>query len=128
LPAARRSTLFPYTTLFRSRLVDDAGDVQARDLAGLLGGLPLGVVEVGRDGDDGVADRLAEVSLGVLLQLAEDTYGDLLGGVGAVVDLLLPVGAHVALDGGDGAVHVGDGLTLGHFTGEHLSGLAERHH
>src|SRR5699024_4832743 len=34
---------------------------------------------------------------------------------------------HVALDRGDGAVDVGDGLTLGHLTDEHLTGLAERH-
>ena len=45
----------------RGGLVDDAQDVQARDLAGLLGGLALGVVEVCGDGDDGVRDLLAQV-------------------------------------------------------------------
>ncbi len=41
------------------RLVDDTLDVEAGDLTGILGGLTLGVVEVGRDGDDGVGDGLA---------------------------------------------------------------------
>ena len=45
----------------RGRLVDDAQHFEARDLAGLLGGLALGVVEVRGDGDDGLVDRLAEV-------------------------------------------------------------------
>ncbi len=45
----------------RGRLVDDAGDFQTGDLAGVLGGLPLGVVEVGRDRDDGLVDLVAQV-------------------------------------------------------------------
>src|SRR3712207_7615579 len=52
-----RSTLFPYTTLFRSQ------HVETGDLTGLLGGLAFRVVEVRGDGDDGVGDRLAEVLL-----------------------------------------------------------------
>jgi len=43
------------------RLIDDTEDVQARDETGILGGLPLRVVEVCGDGDDGVVDGAAEV-------------------------------------------------------------------
>ena len=42
-------------------LVDDAEHVQARNLTGVLGRLPLRVVEVRRDGDDGLGDAVAEV-------------------------------------------------------------------
>jgi hypothetical protein len=38
----------------RGRLVDDAQHLEAGDLAGVLRRLALGVVEVRRDGDDGL--------------------------------------------------------------------------
>jgi len=106
-------------------LVDDAQDVEAGDLAGVLRGLALGVVEVGGHRDDGVRDGLAEVGLRVCLQLSEDAGADLLRGVVLALDRGGPVGAHVALDRADGVVHVGDGLPLGDLTDQDLAGLRE---
>jgi hypothetical protein len=75
------------------RLVDDSQDVEPGDLAGVLRRLALRVVEVGRDGDHRVGDRLAEVRLGVGLQLLEDHRADLRRGV----VLALRLHAHVAV-------------------------------
>ncbi len=50
-------------------LVDDTEDVEARDGTGILGGLTLVVVEVGRDSDDGLLNLLAKLDLGNLLHL-----------------------------------------------------------
>ena len=56
----------------RGRLVDDAQHFEAGDLAGVLGGLALGVVEVGRNGDDGLLDLLPEIGLRGLLHLLQE--------------------------------------------------------
>ena len=111
----------------RGRLVDDTQNVQACDGAGVLGGLTLSVVEVCRAGDHGVGDRLAEVGFGIALQLHQHLCGNLLRSPLLAVDFNGPVGAHVALDGADGAVDVGHSLTLGNFADEDFTGLAERH-
>ena len=97
----------------RGRLVDDALDVEASDLAGVLRRLTLGVGEVGGNGDDGLGDGLTQIGLGVALELLQDHRADLLRGVALAVDGDLVVGAHLTLDGHDGAVGVRDGLTLG---------------
>jgi hypothetical protein len=116
-------------------LVDDAPDVQAGDLAGVLGGLALGVVEVGRHGDDRVGDLLAQVVLRGPLQLEQDLRADLgcaqrlpvdldarvaaraghdlvRNPLGLFLDLVGPP-THEPLDAVDGPLGVGDGLPLG---------------
>ena len=71
----------------RGRLVDDAQHFKAGDLAGVLGGLALGVVEIGGNGDDGLIDLLAEMGLCGLLHLLQDEGGDLRGRIGLAVGL-----------------------------------------
>ena len=44
--------------------IDDTLHVQTGDPAGVLGGLTLGVGEVGRHGDDRLGDGLAQIGLG----------------------------------------------------------------
>ena len=111
----------------RRRLVDDAQHLEPGDLAGLLGGGALGVVEVGGHGDDGLVDGVAEERLGVPLQLLQDPGGDLLGLVGLAVDVDRPARAHLALDRANGPVGVRDRLALCDLADEHLAGLGERH-
>jgi len=60
----------------RSRLVDDAQDVKSGNLAGVLGGLPLGIVEVGRNRDDRVGHGLTQIVLGGLLHFLQHHGGD----------------------------------------------------
>src|SRR5205085_7429223 len=72
--------------------------------------------------------RLAQVGLGVPLELLQDARGDLLRRVPLAVDLRrLPVGAHVPLDAADGAVDVGDRLVLRRLADEDLAVLGEGH-
>src|SRR5690606_10823572 len=86
------------------RLVDDASHVEAGDFARGLGGVALGVVEVGRHGDDGVGDGFADLGFGVGLELAEDHRGDFLRrvGLGFATGFDLDVG--VAIGRGDDLV------------------------
>ena len=127
----------------RGRLVDDAQHLEPGDLAGVLRGLALRVVEVGRDGDDRLRHLLAEVLLGGVPHLLQD-HGRHLGrrvqlaldrDAGVPVrgldhaegDHLLLFGdlgvlpAHEALDREDGVLRVRHGLALGHLADETLA-------
>ena len=116
-------------------LVDDALDLKPRDLARVLGGLSLAIVEVGGHGYDGLADRFAQIFLRGLLQRLQNDGGDLgrselashglyacipVGagdhGVGHLADLVghFPVlASHETLDRVDGVLGVRHGLSLG---------------
>ena len=91
------------------RLVDDPFDLEAGDLTGVLGGLALAVVEVGRNGDDRPLDLFPEVVLGGLFQLLEDERRDL----GRGVQLAVRLDADVAV------------LGLGHLERDLLDLLAD---
>mmetsp|Transcript_26717 Transcript_26717/g.85792 ORF Transcript_26717/g.85792 Transcript_26717/m.85792 type:complete len:258 (+) Transcript_26717:1574-2347(+) len=129
-------------------LVDDAEHVEAGDGARVLGGLALGVVEVGGHGHHGGVHLLAEEGLSGLLHLGEDHGGHLLGGedlllatgnrhrherLGVLVDdlvrdelgialhlLVRELAADEALHVVDGALGVGGGLVLGGVADEAL--------
>ena len=71
----------------RRRLIDDAQHFEAGDAPGVLGRLALGIVEIGRHGNDRVGHRLAEKRLGRLLHLLEDEGADLARRIGLVARL-----------------------------------------
>ncbi len=112
----------------RRRLVDDALDVQPGDLAGVLGGLALAVREISGNGNHGLRDLFAQICLGVRLQLLKHHGADLLGRICLAVNRHLVAGPHFTLNGADGAVGVGDGLTSGDLTDHTLAGFRKRYH
>src|SRR5206468_2543779 len=102
----------------RGRLVNLTQDVEARDLARILRGLPLIVVEVRRHSDRGLVDRLAGERFRVRLDLPEDHRRDLLGRVILPVDPDLVVGPHLPLDLHDRPIRIQDRLALRWFPDE----------
>ena len=133
----------------RRGLVDDAHHLEAGDLAGLLGGLALRVVEVRGHRDHRARHRLTQVLLGRLLELLEHHRRDLRRRVVLVPDLdadvavgrgndgvgdhlhllahLVEAAAHEALDREHGVLGVRDRLALGDLPDEALARLGERH-
>src|SRR6185369_613546 len=129
----------------RGRLVDDAQYLEAGDLAGILGGLALCVVEIGGNGDDGLFDFLAEMGLGGFLHLLQDEGGNLRRRIGLAVHLdpgiaiaslgdlvgdellvlldggVVVAAADQALDRENGAFGIGDRLALGRLADEALA-------
>ena len=61
----------------RRGLVDDAQHFEAGDLAGVLGGLTLGVVEIGRHRDHGLGDGFTQIAFGGFLHFLQDEGRDL---------------------------------------------------
>ena len=134
----------------RGRLVDDAQDFQAGDLAGVLGRLTLGVVEIGRNGDDRLGDFLTQVTLGVFLELHQDEGRNLLRAVVLAVSLdpgiagrafddvvghhplvlrhdgIVIRAANQALESEQGVGRVGHRLALGRLADQPLTILGER--
>ena len=135
----------------RGRLVDDAQNFEARDLAGVLGGLTLGVVEIGGNGDDRLIDLLAEMGLGRLFHLLQDEGGNLGGRIGLAVDLdpgvavrclrdlvgdkllvlfhrrIVVTTSDQALDREDGLFRIGDRLAFRRLADQPLAVVREGH-
>ena len=132
-----------------SGLVDDSLNINTGDLTSVLGGLPLGVVEVGGDGDDGLGDGSSQMPLSGLLHGGEDKRSNVRGRVrlatafnpgitvvstddrvrdGSLILLgLLRVKTTTdqPLGGKEGTFRVGGSLTLGGDTNQPLTLLGE---
>ena len=62
-------------------------EIETRNLAGVLGRLALGVIEICRNGNDSLLDLLTEIGFGGLLHLLQDEGRNLRGGIGLAFDL-----------------------------------------
>ena len=132
------------------RFVHDAQHFEARDLARVLGGLALRVVEVGRYRHDRLGHWVTEVVFGGLLHFLEnhrrdfgrrvplalhfhrgDVVGAALDRVGHAPQFfrdLRHLAPHEALDGEYGVLRVGHRLTFGDLPHEALAVLAKTDH
>ena len=107
-------------------LVHNAEHVEASDLASVLSGLALCVIEVGRNGDDGIGDGFTQVGFCIALQFHEHVSRDFLRSVLLSVNIIgLPVGANVALHRANSAVNVSNCLVLSRLPDENFTILGE---
>ena len=133
-------------------LVHQPQHFQSGDAARVLGGLPLRVIEVRRNGDDRLGDRRGEIALRIALQLAQDERGnfrrceclvaqldaqhfarrEVLGQtkwkkLQLVLDVL-DAAAHQALHAVDSAFRRFDQVFARRIANDDLAVLVERHH
>ena len=129
------------------RLVNDARDFQAGDLAGIFCRLSLSIVEVGRNCDDRFLDLVPQVAFRRLLQLLKDHRGNLRRRVFLAVDFDLHIvvraannfvrndlffrgdftvtSPHESLDGVDRVVRIRDRLVLRRFANQRAAFIGE---
>ena len=100
-----------------SWLVDNAQHFKTCNLSGFFCCRALCIIEICRHRNNCLRNAVAQICFGVALQFHEDARTDFLWRVLLAINVVaLPVFAHVALHAAEGAVGVGDGLALGHFT------------
>ena len=124
--------------------------IEAGDLRRLNGGLTLGIVEISRHGDHGLAHGVTEVSLSRLLELAQDHGGNFGRRVVLAVDVnlgqfvasahnlvrnqllftfhFLAAATHKALDAIHRAARIGHCLALGRITHQPVALVCKCHH
>ena len=129
------------------RLVDNTLHLEASDFASVFGGLTLSIVEVCRNGNDGLGNRLAHALLGVSLQLLQNHGRNFLGSVFLAIDVddgtailalhdivgdglalfgsFVVAAADEALHGRNGVLRVGDSLVLSGLANNTLAVFAE---
>ena len=132
-----------------SRLIDDTQHFKTGNLASILGGLTLCIVEISWHSNDSLCDRLTQIGLGRLLHLLQSEGGNLRGRILfaicgdpsiaiASLDDLIGNKTHIllrhgiiegatdeALDGEECALWIGDALTFGRLTNKTLAIICE---
>src|SRR3989338_392559 len=78
------------------RLIDDTKDFESRDLTGVLGGLALVIIKIGRTSDNGFFNFVAKVFLSVSLDLLQNKSADLLGRIFFAENFILMICTHLA--------------------------------